>query len=597
MAQLIAPMKTLPLLLACAVSLFATAVPSSAAVGGKQLWSQKLGADAKWHQLTGLGTLLVGTDSALHSIDPETGAVMWKRADITKSNRNNAVEIHGTPYLAANNFAGMGNSKITMQVLDFITGETLWSTPQVTGQYLDTLAAPSHGLVIFVVQTYDAKDNGVYFRAYDLETGAEKWSTKFCKSGGIPLHLADNSGKFMPTSDLSGYHDPLVEGDDMYLGYLGIHCLDLNTGAIKWAAEFPPGNKGLKKTYAPLRIAGDAIYGAGGGSVFAFNRHTGQQLWKSDRISSYAGLLKARNNAIVSQLEVVGDKVFARYGGNFSNGQQVMLMDPLGIIALRASDGEALYNVDKPKEGLTNLMVLPEINTVMFADAQHLYGIDAGAASPVETFKVPIEFKRKMGGGDVAKIGLGLTGGVMGTLKAVKSANKARLDVPVAIVRQNGHIVVQGKQHLLGFDPSTKTQAWSLYYAAPSDALANFAMFAVTAAASVYGNAQVAASGSVLTSQGNQGMRNIQSSLDRYNRYTERRAARSGSRSSDSYTYILTKLEGKGKGVGLYGVNLATGSTERELPLGTKDPEYLADEDAGRIFHIKDGGVITAYQF
>ena len=35
-------------------------------------------------------------------------------------------------------------------------------------------------------------------------------------------------------------------------------------------------------------------------------------------------------------------------------------------------------------------------------------------ATPVEAFKVPIEFKRKMGAGGIAKIGLGALGGFGG---------------------------------------------------------------------------------------------------------------------------------------------------------------------------------------
>ena len=36
---------------------------------------------------------------------------------------------------------------------------------------------------------------------------------------------------------------------------------------------------------------------------FTIDRKTGTQIWKSDRISDYAGLFKARDNAIVAQLE------------------------------------------------------------------------------------------------------------------------------------------------------------------------------------------------------------------------------------------------------------------------------------------------------
>lgn len=588
-------MKKTPLPYLAALVLAAAVTVTVHATAAKQAWTQKIPGSVKWHQVTALGTLLVGTDDALLSYDPDDGKLLWKRDDIRKSNTNNAREITGTPYLVANNFAGIANSKITMQLLDFLEGKTLWSTPQMLGQYLDTIPVPEKNLVIFVLQTMSGQEDGIHLFAHDLATGEEKWKTRYCKSGGIPLHLADNSGKFVPTMDLSGYHDPVVDGDEMYLGYLGVHCVDLATGALKWGVEFPPGNKGLKRTYAPLRIEGDMIYGAGGGSVQAINRRTGQLAWKSDRVSDYAGLFKARDNAIVSQLEIVGDKVLARYGGNFSDGRAVQLREPLGVLILEAATGREIYHMDKPKEGLTNLMVLPEIHSVMFADAGYLHGIDLAGAQPAETFKVPIEFKRKMGGGDVAKIGLGLTGGLMGLTKAVVSQNKARLDVPVAITRMDGHIVVQGKQHLLGFDPVARDQKWSLYYAAPSDAFATMALFAVTLAASAQGNA-TAAPHSYGSSGYNRGANLVQSSLDRYNRFTEKRAARAaGSKSSDAYTYILTNVDKKG--VGLLGVNLANGETDRELVLKDKEPDYSVDELTGRIYLIKGRDAIVCYEF
>lgn len=572
--------------------LLALGTAASLSAASSTLWNCQLPGDAKWYERTSLGTLIIGTDGALLSVNPEDGKVLWRRDDFKKTNRNNAREIAGTPLMVANHFEGIGNSKVTFEAFDFLTGEKRWTAPQIAGQYLDTIPVPEKGLVIFVVSVWE-KEAGVHFLAYDLNTGEQKWDTKFAKTNAIPLHLADNSGRFMPTMDLSGYHDPVIDGDEMYVGYLGIHCVDLKTGATKWAVEFPPGNKGLKRTYAPLRIDGDRIYGAGGGSVYAINRRTGATIWKSERISKYAGLLKARNNAIVSQLEIVGDKIFARYGGNFSNGQQVFLTEPLGIVVLNAANGEDIYNVDKPKEGLTNLLVLPEIHTVMFADAYNLYGLDTASAQPVETFKVPIEFKRKMGGGEIAQLGLGALGGVSGLVKAGFAQSKARLDVPVAILRQNGHIVVQGKQHLLGFDPVSKTQKWSLYYAAPSDALAMAALFAVTAAQGVVGNAQAAGS-TFGSSAYDQGVNTIHSGLDNYNKYAGKR--KSATQSSESYSYVLTKV-GKSKDLGIVGVNLATGDTDRELALGTKEPDYLVDEATGHVYFFKGGDKLVAFKF
>ncbi len=571
------------------------AVPLSAANAAKQLWSAKLPGEAKWHKLTELGTLLVGTDDSIQNYDPDSGKLLWTKTEFKKTNTRNAVDVFGTPLLICNTYDGMMNSKVTFTALDYFTGEQKWSTPQILGQYLDTIPAPAKNLVIFVVNTYDGEDPGIYLKAHDLETGAVKWSAKFAKGGAIPLHMADNSGRFIPTMDLSGYHEPVFDGDEMYLGYLGVHCIDLKSGATKWAVEFPPANKGLKKTYAPLRIDGDNIYGAGGGSVYAINRRTGAQLWKSDRISDFAGLLKARDNAIVAQLEVVGGKVFSRYGGNFSDGKTAMLKEPLGVVVLDPADGKSLYHFDKAKEGITNLVVLPETKSVVFADGANVYGIDTSGATPVESFKVPIEFKKKMGMGGVAKIGLGALGGVTGLAKGVMSANKGLLDVPVAVSVMNGRVVVQGKQHLLGFDPQTKTSSWSLFYAAPSDALANIAMFAVTAAAAVYGNAQVAASGGMGSSGYNSGVDTIHSNLDRYNSYTEKLSKRAGGvKSSEAYSYILTKVE---KDIGIVGVNLTNGETDRQLVLKEKEPNYTVDEPTNRIFHFAGKDSVVAYQF
>lgn len=580
------------LLFACCAFAFSA---SLACAASKQLWSAKLPGDAKWHALTGLGTLLVGTPDAIVAFDPESGQALWTRDEFRKTSPHNAREVPGTPFLICHKAEGLGGQKVTLFQIDYLTGKTVWQTPEIGGQYLGTIPIAEKNLVVFVLNSFgtDGKEAGIYLRAFDLE-GKEKWSTKFAKGGGIPLHTADNSGRFIPTMDLSGYHDPVVDGDEMYLGYLGVHCVDLTTGAVKWGVEFPAGAKGLKKTYAPLRIDGERIYGGGGGSVYAIDRKTGTQLWKSDRISDFAGLFKARDNAIVAQLEIVGGKIFSRYGGNFSDGKIVHLREPLGVVVLDPADGKSLYHFDSAKEGITNLVVLPEAKLVVFADGANVCGIDASGATPVEAFKSPIEFKRKLGAGGVAKIGLGALGGVSGLVKAGISANKARLDVPVAVSLVGGRVVVQGKQHLLAFDPAAKESSWSLFYPAPSDALGNIAMFAVTAAAAVYGNGQAMAGGygsSGFTS----GVNTIHTNLDHYNRYTEKAAKRAGgSKASQGYTYILTKVE---KDIGILGVNLANGETDRELVLKEKEPDYRVDEPMNRIFHFKGKDTVVAYQF
>jgi hypothetical protein len=87
----------------------------------------------------------------------------------------------------------------------------------------------------------------------------------------------------------------------------------------------------------------------------------------------------------------------------------------------------------------------------------------------------------------------------------------------------------------------------------------------------------------------------IHSNLDRYNSYTEKLAKRAGGvKSSEAYSYVLTKVE---KDIGIVGVNLASGETDRQLVLKEKEPNYTVDEAANRIFHFKGKDSVVAYQF
>lgn len=592
-------MNTRSLLFACRTLLLAAAslATLTAFAGGKQLWSAKLPGDVKWHSLTELGTLIVGTPDAIAAYNPDTGEQLWQRAEFKKTSAFNAREIPGTPFLICTTSEGFaGLAKVTFHAVDYMTGKDAWTTSAVQGQFLGTVPVPQKGLVLLVINGNgpDGKDPGTYIAAHSLDDGAQKWNLKFAKPGAIRLHIADNSGKFMPTTDLSGYHDPLVDGDNIYFPYLGCHCVDVNTGALKWGAEMISGGSELKKAHAPLRLHGERIYGSAGGSVYALDKNTGAVVWKSDRVSSYAGLLKARNNALVSQLEFVGDKLWARYGGYFSTGQAVQLREPLGVLALNPDSGEVLYHFEKAKEGITNLMPLPEINTVLFADAANLYGLDASGAQPKEAFTVPIEFKRKMGGGDIAQIGLGALGGVKGLVKATMASSKARLDVPVSIVRKGDRIIVQGKQHLMCFDPAEKKLSWATYCAAPSDTLGMTALFAVTAFAAVGGNA-MGMQGGYGSAAYDSGVQMTHGALDAYNKEAGKR--KTATKSSSNFSFMLTKVEdGSEKGVGLLGINLGTGEPDKKFVLGTKEPEYRVDEAVGRLFFFKGKDSIVAYQ-
>jgi outer membrane protein assembly factor BamB len=571
----------------------ALCVVTPARAGGRQLWTAKLPGDAKWHALTSVGTLLVGTDAALLSFNPEAGAQLWRRDDITKCTPYNVKEVVGTPVLLVNNAGGFMGTTLALVGMDLLTGKDLWKAAPVQGQYLTTIPVPSKGLALYVMYSYiegDGSATRVY--AFDVATGAQKWVSRY-NGSNLTMHIADDSG-FFPRLDLSGHQEPLIDDDVIYLPYLGVHCLDLATGAIRWKVEFTAADKQIKRAYPPLRLDGDKLFAGGSGVVYCLDKTTGAVVWKTERIA--ASGFKVWHDAIIAQVEPVGDKVYYRMGGSFSNGKKVEDKRPLGVVCVDKATGHLLYDYREVSDSLTNLLPLPEAGAIMFCDCENLIGLDLAATGKArEKFRVKLEFKRKLGGGEVAQLGLGALGGLSGLAKAGFAQSKARKDPPVALLRHNGQIVVQGRQHVLNFDPATSTIKWSTYFAAPGGGLGQGVMFALTAMQAVAGNAQVAASGGIGSSGYNNGVGTIQSGLDNYNDYTQKRI--SATQSVQSRTFVLSSIEDAGqKGVGLVGINMASGEGDKKLILGTKEPEYQVDERTNRLFFFKGKDSVVAYE-
>lgn len=214
---------------------------ASPLIAVEQLWTAQLKEKLAWYALTDLGTLLEGTAGAVQSFDPDTGALLWARDDLKKTNAHNAREVPGTPYLLGNISSGMAGSKVALQAIDFLSGETVWTAEEIMGQYLATYPIPELGIALFVFNGWGGRDEqDVMLRAHDLLTGETKWQTRFAKANDISFHMADGSGKVAPRMDLTGYHDPVIEGTTAYCGFLGVHALDLTAGAVMWASSLSP---------------------------------------------------------------------------------------------------------------------------------------------------------------------------------------------------------------------------------------------------------------------------------------------------------------------------------------------------------------------
>jgi hypothetical protein len=263
------------------------------------------------------------------------------------------------------------------------------------------------------------------------------------------------------------------------------------------------------------------------------------------------------------------------------------------VAAVNAQTGETLWYYEGAKDSITNMAVLPELNTVLLADSKHLIGLDSTSRGKVrETFKVKLEFKHNLGAAatvaKVAKFGLGGLG-------ALGGGGGDDRDEPVALYRrENGTVVVQGRQHLLSFDPRTRQIVWSTKYEAPGvPGWQKIAMAGLTALAYTSATA-TAAHTSYGTAENRWANRQRIGSLVAYEQFVSRRY--SATQQRGNYVYVLTTVrEGREKGAGLVGVSLETGRAERQILFKDKEPDYQVDELAGRVFNLRHAKELSAF--
>lgn len=551
-------------------------------------WTQALPGKVKWHRLTDLGLLLVGTDDALLCLDGDGGKILWQRDDLRQTLPYNVREIEGTSILVVNNFSGAIGSKVTATGIDMGTGADVFRTEPENGHSIGLYPHAAGNIAVGFAQIFG--DSGIQMTGYEIPGGKQLWRTKYSGTfGGPPLYPDERGAIFTVQMDLSGHQNPLFDGGVMYVPFNGLMAVDLATGAIKWNVEFDSADKKLKKAYAAPVIEGDTIYASAKGAVvYAIDRNSGAVKWKSDSVFS----------GRVAQILVTGDTLYARLGGNFYNTEKkaFTLDTPLGVAALDKTTGAKRWVYKGADDGITNLAYDAGRNAVVFADGHRVVGLDAASTGKAsEKFAVPIEFKRKLSGGEMAARGVGalsglMSGGLAGAIKGA-SGGESRLDVPVALMpRQNGALIVAGRQHLLMFDPAQTQILWSTSYPAPANSgIALTAMSALTLVAAAGSMYNVAAGGSTYAANtmNNTNYGNLANMASK--RYTASKQLR-------EWAYVLTNVEdGRDSGPGLLAISLATGEPGRQVLLDDKEPEYEVDEVEGRLFHFEDKKRVSAY--
>jgi outer membrane protein assembly factor BamB len=229
--------------------------------------------------------------------------------------------------------------------------------------------------------------------AYDVETGRELWTNRW--NGEFRESMGGDGPRATPTWD---------EGRVYALGALGeLRCLEARTGKVIWSRNILADNQASNLQWgmsaAPLIVEDKVIVlpgGSSGKSVVAYDKQTGQPIWKAlDDKQAYTSpmlvtLAGQRQLLIVSARRAMGlavedGKLLWDFPWETSydvNSAQPLIVDENRFfISAGYGHGAALVEVTKTANGFStravwqNLMMKNKFNSSVLYQG-HIYGLD-----------------------------------------------------------------------------------------------------------------------------------------------------------------------------------------------------------------------------
>jgi outer membrane protein assembly factor BamB len=283
------------------------------------------------------------------------------------------------------------------------TGEELWSTEKfkgVVGQYYYNGSEHTLTMVNFKPTLLGALFSGLknQIAKIDLKTGEILWENTY-------IGLAERkviSKEFL--------YDLSVSDGKVFLRLNGMQVYDYKTGAKIWSAAFdftpdrvvgkPMGAKvfGVYGAVADPVIDGEDVYVLDMQSrskqyVKKYDLNTGKLLWTSPEIKDAKAIpgLKIIDGKVLLQIGGIVEKqyVTVRRVGDQTITETVIAFDnvnPCGIQALDASSGKLIWESERFRKGITNMISFGG-NTIV-CSGKALYSLDLATGN--EKYEVPV---------------------------------------------------------------------------------------------------------------------------------------------------------------------------------------------------------------
>lgn len=576
-------------------TLIISAVCTASVFAETPIWSVK---GAKWYSMMETGNVMVGMERSIVMLDGASGKPLWTRNDLGEIKEDEYTELPGTPLLLIADNSGWAQRKTKLTAIDTLTGATVWQTDKMLGYTVEVSPVYKKDMLVFLTIKDNRmnKDKPDIF-ALKMSTGELLWQNEYTekvdlygvekkKRGGAGAMLLGSGGGRSDRFNLDGENPPIFDGDSMYMTYAGLHRYNLADGKLVWKTIYDVTDGSLKNTNGQAIIDGDMIYTSAQGIIRAVDKNSGAVKWTT----------KDFGKGGIAEMQMYGDVVYGRMGGQFYSGKkgEWQKKSPIGVVALNKTNGNTNWIYEGAKNSITNMMILPEDNSLLIADEKNLIGLDMTSQGKVkEAYKIPLKFKLKVGAAATAgKVAAVAFGGVGGFFK--KGADTT--DNPVSLVRQeNGTVVVRGMQHLVGFSPKSREIVWSTKYDAPGiSGWQSIVMTALTVTAAMMSEGVEA--GYAQRGDYNSAFDQNSQFLNLMSNYQQFMSKKfSAAKQSGNNYYVLTTIKGKDdKGSGLVGVNMLTGKALSQIIFNDKSPDYEVDEAAGRLFNMNKGE-LSAY--
>ncbi len=605
-------------------------------------WNIGFDREINWFNLTGLGTLIVSTDDALHSVDPASGKENWRLDQFAKVSKANYMGIKGSPYIAILE-GNMFNMK--HNIIDISLGKVVCNTKELGLSYVSKrMAIPNLGALLFSGQN----NKGMALMLVNLKDGQPTWTVNNTFEKVTEQMVAD----------------PLYTNNAIIIATnKRIYKVDAATGGLVWKidydtkAEIPlPGqnvasddkestraneDKKNLSTKEGMAAAASTVFGKfitlNDKTAYYYNTQTitaidiasGNLIWPKTKLDDpIANVLFDENGILVATDDKRSELFLFDYTtGNMKWAEPLKIGGRVGSIKLTGTklavgctkqngrnmvsvvdiiSGKSLTPSALKVDGfITDLRIIDNVGLLYRTNQEcNILDLTTGKEQWAKSIKYEsggLGFDK----GDLtyfaADNSIYEVNNTNGNHKEFASKKFGKDESFKTIELMDNGIVVTADQNAAMFDYNGKLLYHS-YHPAPGIStfgkIMNIAAIAVSVAASASEGYQAGASG--------YGTSSYRSGMERSERWgnlaqgamSDMSKRFHASANAKNYKLILTKVKtSDDSGVGLVRINKLSGKVDGKVVLDDKKPDYLFDEINNVLFYKDGNRKLVAFNF